>query len=52
MKTLPRDLDVLRSIGLIVREGKGYIPNRGIILAFLPPKCAVRETSKPKEPVF
>src|SRR5271157_2188975 len=50
-RALSRDLDVLRSMGLITRESKGYVPNRGIILAFLPPKCPVRETIKSEEPV-
>jgi Fic family protein len=35
-KTLTRDLNALRSMGLIRRMSEGFVPNRGVILAFLP----------------
>ncbi len=38
-KTLTRDLNALKSMGLILRESGGFVPNRGVILAFLPAKC-------------
>lgn len=38
-KTLSRDLNVLKVMGLIIRSKKGYASNRMKILAFLPPKC-------------
>ena len=38
-KTLTRDLNALVNMGLIVKKGGGYSPNREIILAFLPPGC-------------
>jgi Fic family protein len=38
-KTLTRDLNTLLKMGLIVRRGKGFAPNRDLILAFLPPRC-------------
>lgn len=39
-KTLSRDLNALRKMGLILREGKGYRPNRGLIKAWIPPRSA------------
>jgi cell filamentation protein, protein adenylyltransferase len=35
-KTLSRDLNALRKMGLIVRSRGGFTPNRQVILAFLP----------------
>jgi Fic family protein len=37
-KTLSRDLNALRRMGLILREGKGYRPNRDLIKAWIPPR--------------
>jgi Fic family protein len=35
-KTLSRDINALLGMGLIVRRGRDFVPNRGAILAFLP----------------
>ena len=35
-RTLARDIDALEKDGLVVKVGKGYSANRGLILAFLP----------------
>jgi Fic family protein len=37
-KTLTRDLNSLRRMGLVVRSGSFYRPNRDVIRAFLPPR--------------
>ena len=38
-KTLSRDIKALLDRGLLIRKEKGYVPNRDLILAFLPPRC-------------
>ncbi len=40
-KTLSRDVNFLRKNDLIVRRGKGYAPNRELILAFLPQRAII-----------
>lgn len=40
-RTLLRDIDALEKDGLIVKKGKGYSANRGLILAFLPARRSV-----------
>lgn len=37
-KTLSRDLNALRDMGLILKEGKGFRTNRDRILAWVPPR--------------
>ena len=37
-KALSRDINVLKNLGLLRREGRAYLANRDVILAFLPPK--------------
>lgn len=37
---LARDLNALRKMGLILREGKCYRPNRDLIKAWIPPRSA------------
>ena len=37
-KTLTRDINALMKMGLLLRRGKGYVANRDLILAFLPPR--------------
>jgi Fic family protein len=37
-KTLTRDLDSLKRLGLVIRSGASYRPNREAVLAFLPPR--------------
>jgi Fic family protein len=37
-KTLSRDINALMKMKLLIRQEKGYAPNRGLILAFLPPR--------------
>jgi cell filamentation protein, protein adenylyltransferase len=37
-KTITRDINALLDMKLIIRRGKGYTPNRDLILAFLPPQ--------------
>jgi Fic family protein len=37
-KALTRDLNTLIAMGLVRREGRGYLANRDVILAFLPPR--------------
>ncbi len=36
-KTLSRDLNELRKLELLDREGRGYMPNESVLLAFQPP---------------
>lgn len=38
-KTLTRDLNALAQMKLIRKVRKGFVPNRDLILAFLPPRC-------------
>lgn len=37
-KTLSRDLNALRTMQLVVREGRGFKPNRDRIMAWIPPR--------------
>jgi hypothetical protein len=50
-KTLTRDLNALKGMNLIVRKGKGYVPHRNLILAFLPPRCETAP-EKPEDMLF
>ncbi len=44
-KTLSRDVNFLRSNDLILKKGKGYVPNRELILSFLPSRAIVDGTA-------
>ena len=43
-KTLTRDINAVMKMGLIRREGGGYVPNKGVIEAFL---SVMAETNEP-----
>ena len=43
-KAVTRDLNVLLKMGLLRREGRAYVANRDVILAFLPPKIDLNES--------
>ncbi len=50
-KTLTRDINALLALELLVARGRGYAPNRDLILAFLPPKCE-EQVAKPEGMLF
>lgn len=51
-KTVSRDANALLKAGLVVKRGGGYAANRGLILAFLPPRCDETIEAKSNETLF
>jgi Fic family protein len=47
-KTLQRDVSELERLDLIRREGDRYIANKGLVLAYMPPKRLLGQAQNPK----